>query len=39
VTRAAEAVNLSQPAVTQLVANLDATLEVALFRPTPTAPI
>ena len=36
VTRAAQAMNLSQPAVTQLIANLEAALEAALFRRTPT---
>ena len=36
VTRAAQAINLSQPAVTQMIANLEAGLEAALFSRTPT---
>ena len=36
VTRAAQAINLSQPAVTQLIANLETSLEAALFSRTPT---
>jgi DNA-binding transcriptional LysR family regulator len=36
VTRAAQAINLSQPAVSQLIANLEAGLDAALFSRTPT---
>ena len=36
VTRAAQAINLSQPAVTQLIANLEVLLGVDLFSRTPT---
>ncbi len=36
VTRAAQAINLSQPAVTQLIANLETSLKASLFSRTPT---